>query len=66
MSKLEEMDIRRRPVALSCVALAIMSCQTTGIVYSDLGTSPLQVPTVVLHDVRCDNDYDDLHIVVTR
>lgn len=41
MSKLEEMDLRRKPVALSGVALAIMSCQTLGIVYSDLGTSPL-------------------------
>lgn len=39
----EEITLKRRPVVLSGTALAIMSFQTLGVVYSDLGTSPVYV-----------------------
>ncbi|KAF8321383.1 potassium transporter [Cantharellus anzutake] len=39
----EEGNLRRHPVQLSGTALAIMSFQTLGIIYSDIGTSPLYV-----------------------
>lgn len=39
----EGLKVKRRPVALSGTALAVMSVQTLGIVYSDLATSPMFV-----------------------
>lgn len=39
----EGLDVKRRPLKLSGAALAVMSLQTLGIVYSDLGTSPMFV-----------------------
>ena len=34
-------DLKRRPVKLTGTALAIMCFQTLGVIYADIGTSPL-------------------------